>query len=91
MTASVWVFHKQTKLATLAYCCQLRISTYLQCPALFVTYGANKYKTLMHSSRMRTARSLAVSRSIQWSGMHTGVCVHAWGVMCAQGVHAWGG
>ena len=88
MTPSVRVFDKQTKLPTLLefftnrqnwqHCCKLRISTYLQFPSLFVTYGVkiNKYKTRMHSSRMRTACSLTVSRSIQWGG---GEC---WGCAC---------
>ena len=45
----------------------------------------------MHSSRMRTARLLTVSRSIRDGGVYLGVgvclgCVSAWGVSVSQHV-----
>ena len=46
-------------------------------------YVANAATTRMHSSRMRTARSLSASRSIRQGGMHA--CP---GVYISRGMHA---
>ena len=46
--------------------------------------------TRMHSSKMRTARSLTASRSIRREGVRAQGCVHAWGACMPGGVHGWG-